>query len=261
MSSQPPADSRVFSADDHRYAAWFHELDAWTEYWDIYHPETRGRFYFGDGDGERGLLTEFLPRRGRPPAFRAWAAMATVSTDDGRSVAFAREVRVPAVATAIIEIDDLLDRLFTAHFGSASAESTRIDYLNAMYRFARNALPPTPERASRIPDNDLRKRTAGSHMLDGDLMWFGWALHLEAAHELCGHDSGYARRALMMAGVATGCPANFAWRGHRRTRPEYRDDEATASLLFERGAKWAHDFAAGTEEVQALFRIREWGAP
>jgi hypothetical protein len=21
-----------------RWVAWFHELDAWTEYWDIYHP-------------------------------------------------------------------------------------------------------------------------------------------------------------------------------------------------------------------------------
>ena len=38
---------------ERRYMAWFHELDAWTEYWDIYHPETHGRFYFGDGARER----------------------------------------------------------------------------------------------------------------------------------------------------------------------------------------------------------------
>lgn len=60
-----------------RHAAWFHELDAWTEYWDVYHPETKGRFYFGDGAGERGLLTRFLPREQCPPAFLAWTRMAT----------------------------------------------------------------------------------------------------------------------------------------------------------------------------------------
>ena len=43
-----------------RYAAYFRELDAWTEYWDIYHPETHGRYYFGDGE-HPGLLSAFLP--------------------------------------------------------------------------------------------------------------------------------------------------------------------------------------------------------
>jgi hypothetical protein len=47
---------------DVRHVGFFHELDAWTEYWDIYHPETRGRFYFGDGS-EPGLLTRLLPAR------------------------------------------------------------------------------------------------------------------------------------------------------------------------------------------------------
>jgi hypothetical protein len=64
---------------------------------------------------------------------------------------------------------------------------------------------------------------------------------------------------LQLAGVATGAAANFAWRGHRRTRPEYQKDDRTAALLRQRGLRWASDFNAGASEVHALFRIREWG--
>ena len=59
-----------------RYSAFFHELDAWTEYWDIYHPETCGRYYFGDGREGPGLLTRLLPREGRPEIFTAWTRLA-----------------------------------------------------------------------------------------------------------------------------------------------------------------------------------------
>src|SRR4051812_20551706 len=59
------------------YAHFFWELDSWTEYWDIYHPETHGRFYFGDDD-HAGLLTEFLPSPSNPrnPVFAAWKRLA-----------------------------------------------------------------------------------------------------------------------------------------------------------------------------------------
>jgi hypothetical protein len=63
----------------------------------------------------------------------------------------------------------------------------------------------------------------------------------------------------MMAAVATGCAANFAWRGHRRTRPEYRPDDDTARRLRTLGLSWADDFEAARAEVHALYRIREWG--
>ncbi|HEY6176492.1 MAG TPA: hypothetical protein VIX73_18680, partial [Kofleriaceae bacterium] len=62
-------------------------------------------------------------------------------------------------------------------------------------------------------------------------------------------------------GVATGCPANFAWRGHRRTRAEYRGDAATHRLLRSRGLAWVGDLDAAAAEVHTLYRIREWGEP
>src|SRR5262245_6006386 len=108
--------SSVATSADQRYVGWFHELDAWTEYWDIYHPETHGRYYFGDGQGEGGLLTRFLPRTGYPPAFAAWTRMALES---GPRDAFLAEVRGPEVTEAITELDALVARLFARHFGDA----------------------------------------------------------------------------------------------------------------------------------------------
>jgi hypothetical protein len=236
--------------------SYFHELDAWTEYWDVYHPESSGRYYFGDGRTESGLLTRFLPRGQRPPAFRAWTRAALY---DGYRDQFHREIRRPEVEEAVLEIDDLVGSIFAKHFGDPREVTVRSDYLSAMHRFAIDDLPPAAERASRIAEDDPRKATAGRHTLDGDLMWFAWALALEAAQTLRGSDLGDSRRALQLAGVASACPANFAWRGHRRTRAEYQATPETLALLKSRGLEWARDFAGAAAEVRELFRIREWG--
>lgn len=241
---------------DKRYAAWFHELDAWTEYWDIYHPETQGRFYFGDGKQEIGLLTRFLPYNQRPKAFVAWTRMALLVDSPTR---FVDEVTNPDVATAVIEVDSLVGNLFTQHFGDAHDPVVQSDYLTAIFRFAIDALPPAVERDSLIATDDPRKATAGRHTLEGDIMWFAWALHIEAAYAILGKDWHHARRTLLLAGVAVGCAANFAWRGHRRTRPEYAPNDLTSRLLHERGMLWASDFESASREVHALYRIREWG--
>ena len=241
-----------------RYAAWFHELDAWTEYWDVYHPETRGRYYFGDGRGERGLLTQLLPRDGFPPAFRAWTQMAT---GHGSRAAFLEALREPAAAEAVQEVDALLARLFARHFGDAREAGVREQYLDATHRFAVNTLPPAGERDTRIAADDPRKSTAGRHRLEGDLMWFAWALQVEASCLLApaGGAEAAMRRQLMLTGIAAGCAADFTWRGHRRTRAEYRPNAATARLLRQRALAWAGDFEAATREIHALYRIREWG--
>jgi len=240
-----------------RYAAWFHELDAWTEYWDVYHPETCGRFYFGDGKSEVGLLTRFLPHRSYPPAWVAWTRMALMTEP---VTCFKSEVFKPDVRSAIMEVDSLVGSLFKRHFGEPEDPEVRANYLEAIFRFAIDTLPPATERDQRIPEGDWRKPTAGRHTLDGDLMWFAWSLQLEAAQLIAAeNDPGNSRRALQIAGVATGCPANFAWRGHRRTRSEYTRSDLTAQILHQRGMLWAEDFDAGAAEVHALFRIREWG--
>jgi hypothetical protein len=241
-----------------RYAAWFHELDAWTEYWDIFHPESKGRYYFGNGADEPGLLTAFMPRYRWPAPFTAWTAVALQTAP--RSV-FEQAVRAPAVAYAVTEVEKLISQLFARHFGDPADGETRGHYLEAMHRFATDTLPPATQRHALVPEGDHRQRTAGRHTLDGDVMWFAWALHLEATRILApaGDSAAGQRRALMMAAVATGCAANFAWRGHRRTRPEYRADDDTTQRLRTFGHLWADDFEAARAEVHALYRIREWG--
>ncbi len=248
-----------------RYVGWYHELDAWTEYWDIYHPETKGHYYFGNEKDEPGLLRQFLPRDKMPPVFTAWKQMALTYQDESK---FLKEARVPAVAAALLETDELIATLFEKHFGDASDPTVQADYLEGSFHFAIDSLPPAKERYALISDDDPRKSTAGHHTLDGDIMWFAWALQLEGAQAAAGNggkakkgrkDRGDARRALLMAGVAAGCPANFTWRGHRRTRPEYDTNIETKDLLHKLGMKWAGDFSAAANEVHALFRLREWG--
>ncbi|HEX3474974.1 MAG TPA: hypothetical protein VHT91_08025 [Kofleriaceae bacterium] len=244
------------SADDlARHVSYFHELDAWTEYWDVYHPESRGRFYFGDDRGEPGLLTLLLPRASRPPLFRAWTQAALYRSGPQR---IHDELARPEVAAAVSEVDELVAAIFGRHFGDPRQAEVQADYLTAIHRFAIDDLPPAPDRAARIAPDDPRSATAGRHTLEGDLMWFAWGMTLELA-ELVRGDIGRDRRALQMAGVAAGCPANFAWRGHRRTRAEYVRGADTAALLHRRGLAWAGDLAAATREVHALYRIREWG--
>ena len=256
MSAELPLrGSPTDCSNQQRYAEWLRELDGWTEYWDIYHPESRGRFYFGDGNTEPGLLTSFLPRERKPAVFVAWtrAALGTVPVAE-----FLSHARSPDVAAAVMEMDALVARLFSKYFGDPATLSTQADYLEAMFRCGTDSLPPDDARYAVIPENDWRKPTSGRNTIDSDIMWFCWAMHTEAAQTIAG-DDGLARRALQMAGVAVGCSASFAWRRHRRTRPEYKQDTATTTLLRERGLGWATDFGAATKEVHALFRIREWG--
>jgi len=252
-----PASFRLSQKKTARYVAWFHELDAWTEYWDIYHPESKGHYYFGDGKRERGLLTEFLPRDTMPPIFLAWkkAALRVGPASD-----FLMEARKRKIASALLEVDAFVGDLFKKHFGDASNKAVKRDYLEATFHFAIDNFPPATERYARIADDDPRKSTAGRNTLDGDIMWFAWALQLGGADAATRTRKDHERRALQLAGVAMGCPANFAWRGHRRTRDEYLPDDKTRKLLLKKGLKWADDFEGATEEINALFRIREWGS-
>jgi hypothetical protein len=172
---------------------------------------------------------------------------------------FLAEARKAEVAAAVMEVDALVARLFGKHFGDATDPRVREQYLEAIFLFAIDSLPPDADRDQLIQEDDPRKPMAGRHTLDGDLMWFAWALHVEAAVAIAGRDAGHPRRALLLAGIAVGCPANFAWRGHRRTRTQYRPNDETAKLLRVRGMEWATDTEAAAEEVHALYRIREWG--
>ena len=242
------------------YAAYFFDLDAWTEYWDLYHPETHGRFHFGDGDCP-GHLSALIPEpgRSRAPVFDAWKALALASfdpvpPDDARFQALAREAAQPALA-----LDELVRRLLHQHFGGPDGGVDRDAYFDAIERFATDTLPPIPERTALLEPDDARRPSSGTHMLAGDIMWFAWALQLECA-ELS--DGPSADRAVLMAGVALGCALDYAHTGRCRTRVSYRSADAAAwRLIWQRARGWADDFDAAAREVRELFYIRTYDEP
>ena len=248
------------------YARFFEELDAWTEYWDIYHPETRGRYYFGDGAGEPGYLRAFLPSPdgSQAPAFTCWKRYAVFhrhATGPQLRQRFAEEVARPPVTEALLAADELVRGLVRAHFGKPEGELDSDAYLDAMARFGADLLPANRERYQRLPDDDWRKSSSLHHTIEGDIMWFAWAAQLEAAQMVTpAGDQWHDSRALLLAGVALGCAMDYTFRGRRRTRNEYRAAGAdAATLLWERAQAWRLDFSVAAEEVRDLYRIREYG--
>jgi hypothetical protein len=248
-----------------RYARFFWELDAWTEYWDISHPETHGRYYFGEGDSP-GYLAAFLPspKRLRDPVFDAWKSLAIYSADGpGRTLLarFQAEARRPDVVEAVLAVDELVLELVKQHFATPGGGVDTLAYLDAMERFGKDTLPECPERFERLSATDPRKSSSLHHTIERHVMWFGWAVHLEGAELVAPVDpDAQALRRLLLAGAALGAAFDFAFRGRCRTRREYvfADETAWASI-WSRARQCALDFSDGANGMRALFRIREYG--
>ena len=246
-----------------RYASYFRELDAWTEYWDIYHPETHGRYYFGEGE-RLGLLTAFLPtpHNFRNPVFDAWKMLALYSGDDTEPALlerFVTEARRSHVTEAVLEIDELVLRLARQHFADSAGEIDQFAYLDAMERFGKNTLPACPERFALIPDHDGRKSSSLHHTIEGHVMWFAWAVHLICAQLVAPRDpESESLRSLLLAGAALGCSFDFVFRGRCHTRARYSGDDGWVNI-WAQALTSTKDFEAGTREVQELFKIREYG--
>ena len=246
------------------YAQYFWELDSWTEYWDLYHPETHGCYYFGDTD-HTGYLRTFLPspQRRRNPVFDSWKILAIYSGGEANpelNERFEAQARQPQVVEAVLAVDELVRRVVRTHFGKAGPLDA-LAYLDAMERFGKDTLPECPERFERVPENDFRKTSALHHTIEGDVMWFAWAVHLECAELVAPPDpDAHAVRSLLMAGVVQGCSFDFATRKRCRTRREYASGDAAAWLgIWSRARECSLDFSRGAKEVRELFRIREYG--
>lgn len=248
------------------YADFLFELDAWSEYWDLYHPETKGRFHFGDGT-EPGYLGAFLPTPGGPrsPTFDAWKRMALTPPHEAWAPAlrgtFEERAREPSVAAAAMAVDELVRGLVREHFAGPGGELDGEAYLDAMERFAHDTLPACPERTAALAPDDSRVPFSDSHRMAGDIMWFGWAIHLECAQLVAPpSDQERAERALCMAGIALGSSMDFAFSGRCRTRAEYESaDTAAWRRIWERARECAADFDRAAAEVRQLFFIRAYG--
>jgi hypothetical protein len=245
------------------YAAFFFELDAWTEYWDLYHPETAGCYHFGDGvtDGHLGALMPTPGRGRRAPVFDAWKAYALASRDPQRVRAAERAFEHlvtsrPEAIDAALALDALVRGIVREQLAPLDGDT----YFDALERFALDTLPGCPQRSALIADDDPRKRSSPTHTIAGDVMWFAWALALECA-QLVAPTSREAEldRALFMAGVAVGCSMDYTFRGRGRTRRAYHGRDAQAwERIWAMGHALRHDFDAAAAEVRELFYIRTY---
>ncbi len=252
------------------YAAYFRDLDSWTEYWPFYRPESKGRYFFGDGAGEEGLLGRFFPNRNTPQGdeplerWQEWAKFGTDADDDPYLTSLMEAIGDVEVKEALYEVDALLGRLIVEHFefdGAIDGEA----YIDCVENFARDQLPPDQDRFERVPEGDPRKDHSLYHTMDGNSMWFNWVGHLECTSLLKAQedteDEGLAVRTLAMAGICLGCPMDYVFRQRSRTRSEYRLDQPkrTQELLRSRARIWRLDWNAAAKEARALFKIREFG--
>lgn len=230
------------------YAAYFRDIDSYTEYWDKYRPETNGSVM--------ATVRKFFPG---PLLDPAWMDYARASGTAGEALALQVLTAVlnqAEIRDAVLAIDDLVVGLVEQHFPSASGAATA-RYLDAMERFGRDQLPLDADRDSRIDPGDSRKAHAQFHRMDGSIMWFMWAGHLECAIMLRGEaDPRHPTRTAMLAAACLGCSMDFVFRdGRPPSRPEYQRNEPTAQSIRLRAGTFIGNSQAAAREMHELFRI------
>jgi hypothetical protein len=237
-------------------ATFFTELDAHTEYWDVYDAVPDGRYY--------ALV------RVAAPALAAWRSLvgSTSPKDRDRAeLALKDSLDDDTVADAVVTLDRLMISLAAKHFPGAERGVDPEAYLNVVEAFARDVLPPDEDRLKRVTDlgdpEDQRLQHALRHRMDGSTLWFTWAAVVDAAEMVDeGHGTDERREihALMLAGCAAGSAFDYVFRsspGNPRgvTRPVYRADEPTLVDLREAARAWAADMGQARDNARDLARI------
>ena len=228
------------------YAAFFRDLDSFTEYWDVYRLDTNGRFM--------NAVTEHI----FPKVLAPWRdyALATGPEKALRREALLAVLRQQPVSEAVVLIDQLQAELIGTHFGEPTAPGGN-GVLEAQLAFGKDTLPLDPDRDSRLGTSDPRKPFAKFHRMDGAVMWFNWAAHVESA-ALLEAETGprMAARTLLMAGICGGSAMDFTFRdGRLPTRSEYKRDEATERLIRAKTETLSTNWTAAVAELHDLWRI------
>jgi hypothetical protein len=228
------------------YAAFFRDLDSFTEYWDVYRPETNGKFM-------DPVVQHIFPKVLVPWRNYALATGPDKATQRETLLAVLHQ---PPVSEAVMLIDDLQAQLITTHFGQQPVPHLD-SVVEAQLAFGKDTLPLDPDRDSRIQAGDPRKPFAKFHRMDSPIMWFNWAAHVESAALLQGETGQkMAARTLLMAGVCGGSSMDFTFRDNRLpTRPEYKRDEATERLIRAKTQQLSTDWRAAVAELHDLWRI------
>lgn len=245
------------------YAAFFRELDAYTEYFDTYGVELGledlGPYYsriWGPGLLLQKEWLSYFETKATTPILRAqkerqWGKVLELTSRED-------------ISEAIIKIDGVICDLMEKHFLDASEQFNVPACLDAFRRFGEDILPSDEDRKQRVinlgnlSDRRLVSDFAPYHRMDTRKLWFFWFGHLQCANAILGSTDkrAFLRKALA-ASIFIGQVSDTAFRegSNRQTRSEYLNDRTT---VWQSATTLAEDFELASNEIQELYYI--WSA-
>jgi hypothetical protein len=242
-----------------RYAAYFRDLDAVTEYFDVYGRPPADNLmpfvfkYYGGDD---------VP--GRRKALNIWRSYAVIPDDDPAKAiekqALEQELAQPDVASAVKTVDAALLGNARTHWSVAGSVDRDVMF-DAFLRFGADRLPEDNDRLTRIQNlndpTDPRLNTALLHRMDGQIMWMNWMGHVECAVTLFGiQDPDHGLRTAWLSALCLGYSADCVFRSRGQTRPEYYQPDGE-DRMWRKSVLIANDFDKARAEAYALARLRE----
>jgi hypothetical protein len=248
----PVANAPLEVDDDlERYAAFFTDLDSYTEYWDLYRPELKGKYMGYVGLLFSGVLPEWFDYALNEKTTQAPALLTKLKKD----------LAVSEVTDALLQLDELQLTLIEKHFPGPDGKGIDFaSYLAAVDAFAQDLLSPDADRLARTPEDDARHDYAGRHRMDGPAMWFYWASVTDCTSLIAGPNGGMTpHRALLIGAAAFGSAMDFTFRGQvgfrGKTRPQYKPNAETAALLRAQAREWVRDGNVARSQTMDLYRI------
>jgi hypothetical protein len=241
-----------------RYAAYFRDLDAVTQYFNVYGRPPADNLmpavskYFGRDD---------VP--GRRKALNIWRDYAIIPDDDPTKAterqALEQELAQPDVASAVKTVDAaLLDNVRKYWFLAGSLD--REVMLEAFLRFGADRLPEDNDRVTRVTNfnpADPRIPFALHHRMDGQVMWMNWMGHVECAATVFGAThADHGLRTVFFSALCLGYSADAVFRNRGQTRPEYYQADGE-DRMWRKSVLLANDFDKARAEAHELARLRQ----
>jgi len=235
------------------YAAFFRDLDSYTEYHDVYGRPTEENYmqyvgrYFG---------------RDRNLALNLWKEYAELSLEDAEYKdelweEILKEINSPIIKNSILKVEELMVKLLEEHFNFDSQLDTEA-ILDAFTFFGKDELPEDLERYQRIvalnDPEDFRLPYARYHRMDGAVMWFNWMGHIECAHSIDSGSNAHVRQAFM-SGVCLGSSMDFVFRQREKTKTKYYDVERGEKRMQRQAERNLNDFTKGIKESHELYQV------
>jgi hypothetical protein len=245
-------------AKGERYSAYFRDLDAVTEYFDVYgHPQNEflmpkvGKYFGRDSEP------------GRRKALNIWRAYAIIPDDDPTKAqerqALEQELAHADVASAIRDVDAVLLGLVRKHWSSQNGVDREM-MLDALLRFGADRLPDDIDRLNRVkaqnPEDD-RLPNAQNHRMDSLIMWMNWMGHVECAVLLDSpQHADHGLRTQLMAALGLGYSADCVFRNRGQTHQEYYGADGE-SRMWRKSLLLTNDFDKARAEAHVLAQLRE----